>query len=148
MVFPRQSTFDAEKDMYPSKNVFEDSKAFANFLAVKGWTSSFESFIDMITLFDDHRLEKVTIITCIQEWSVILQKYADSISPDVHLQLLLEGCRLMLPNVAEDSEISKCIVPTAQRDVSCYDEIFCVCVQSCPTDPLNIGNCKVAPLVS
>lgn len=114
----RQNTFDAEKDIYPSKNVFEDAKATANFLFQKGWTASFESFIDMITLFDDSRLDKVTIISCIQEWNVILQKYSDSFTADVHLQLLLEGCRLMLPNVSEEQDISKCMVPTAQRDVS------------------------------
>ncbi len=110
--------FDTEKDIYPSKNVFEDAKALSNFLGSKGWGQSFQEFLDMITMFDDSRLDKVTAITNMQEWSVILQKYADSIPPDVHLQFLLEGARFMVPSIAEDHDLTGCLVPTARRDVS------------------------------
>ena len=57
-------------------------------------------------MFDDSRLDTVTAITCLQEWSVILQKYQDSIPADAHLQLFLEGS---LPD---------CSVPTSKRDAA------------------------------
>ena len=67
-------------------------------------------------MFDDSRLDKVTVISNLQEWSVILQKYADSIPQDAHFQFLLEGARFMVPNVAEESDVRDCMVPTARRD--------------------------------
>lgn len=117
LVQPRQQTFDADKDMYPSKTVFEDAKALANYLASKGWDKPFESFLEQITLFDDARLDKVTVITCMQEWSVILQKYSDSITADAHLQILLEGFRFMVPHVAEEHDLA-IPVATSKRDVT------------------------------
>ncbi|CAJ1439334.1 unnamed protein product [Effrenium voratum] len=107
-----QTNFDGD---YPSKNCFEDAKALANFLATKHWSAAFQSFLDAITMFDDSRLDTVTAITCLQEWSVILQKYQDSIPADAHLQLFLEGSRFMVPSVSEDCDLPDCSVPTSKR---------------------------------
>ena len=120
MLDVRQNSFDTDKEIYPSKNVFEDAKALANYLSAKGWVATFQNFLDQITMFDDSRLDKVTVITCMQEWSVILQKYSDSITPDVQLQLFLEGLRFMVPHVAEDADISGSVVPTSRRDAPCH----------------------------
>ena len=112
---PRQTNFDGD---YPSKNCFEDAKALANFLATKHWSAAFQSFLDAITMFDDSRLDTVTAITCLQEWSAILQKYQDSIPADAHLQLFLEGSRFMVPSVSEDCDLPDCSVPTSKRDAA------------------------------
>ena len=103
----RQSRFDADKEIYPSKNVFEDAKALANHLSTKGWVTTFQNFLDQITMFDDSRLDKVTVITCMQEWSVILQKYSGAF------------LRVSVPNVAEDADAAGSVVPTSRRDAPC-----------------------------
>jgi hypothetical protein len=107
--------------------MWEEAKALGNWLHTKEWAAAFRSFMDAVALFDDSRLSLVTVVTMIQQYAVLLQKFQDSVDDDCLLQMFLEGIRFFVPSVAEEETPAECHVPTSNREAVCLQ----VLVQSC-----------------
>ena len=111
---------------YPSKNVWEDAKAFSNSFSDRNWMDSFIAFSDATVVFDDPKINLTTVLTTLQQWNVIISKYADTYDPETLLMIFLEGSRFMTASTPEDdARIPGCDVCLSQRQAtSPFVQIF------------------------